>query len=103
MIIFNPPYLPTKPEEKIGKNGWFDYAVDGGATGLTQIDRFLTQISKYLSPTGRGYFLMSSHSPTLSLQKYQKYHHIHLEKIATKYFEDEHLFLFQICPIMIKK
>ena len=32
IVVFNPPYLPTTKEEKVG--GWFDKAVDGGADGL---------------------------------------------------------------------
>ncbi len=39
MVLFNPPYLPTKKSEKIG--GWFDKATDGGPTGLRQTKRFL--------------------------------------------------------------
>ena len=31
LIIFNPPYLPTQPDERI--DDWLEYALDGGATG----------------------------------------------------------------------
>jgi len=31
LIIFNPPYLPTLPRERI--DDWLEYALDGGPTG----------------------------------------------------------------------
>jgi len=59
-IIFNPPYLPTKPEERIGESGWFDKAVDGGIDGLKIIEKFIEGLSKHLSKKGFVYFVFSS-------------------------------------------
>ena len=41
IIIFNPPYLPTKPEGHVGGSGWFDIATDGGLDGLDVTKRFI--------------------------------------------------------------
>ena len=60
IIIFNPPYLPTKPNELIGGSGWFDKAVDGGDDGLKITKRFLDGLKKHLSVNGRAYFVFSS-------------------------------------------
>jgi release factor glutamine methyltransferase len=60
VIIFNPPYLPTSPEERVGGNGWFDIATDGGVNGLAVIQRFIQGISMYLQRSGRAYFIFSS-------------------------------------------
>lgn len=95
-IIFNPPYLPTTLEEQIGGTGWFDKAVDGGPTGLTTTYRFLSQIKSYLTRDGKGYFLVSSHSPPLPQKKYQKLYHISLEKKASLSFEEETLLFYEI-------
>ena len=38
MILFNPPYLPTKPEERIGQ--WIDYALDGGESSRRPLANF---------------------------------------------------------------
>ncbi|MDD1702939.1 MAG: methyltransferase, partial [Methanoregula sp.] len=38
LVLFNPPYLPTQPEEKI--DDWLEYALDGGPTGRAVIERF---------------------------------------------------------------
>ena len=34
LILFNPPYLPTKPYERVGGTGLFDLATDGGCDGI---------------------------------------------------------------------
>ncbi len=49
-IIFNPPYLPTKAEEKIG--GPLNHAFDGGEDGRAVIDVFLYDVEKHLTDEG---------------------------------------------------
>jgi release factor glutamine methyltransferase len=58
LIIFNPPYLPTAPEER--SKGWINFSLDGGENGRDTIFRFLEQIKNHLSPKGRSLFLVSS-------------------------------------------
>lgn len=58
LVIFNPPYLPTSERERI--EGWLNYALDGGTTGRDVISRFLKDLKKHLSPTGRALLLVSS-------------------------------------------
>ena len=53
LIIFNPPYLPTKPHERI--DTWFDLATDGGKNGLAVTKRFITQLPRYLKKNGGGW------------------------------------------------
>ncbi|MGB4756814.1 MAG: methylase, partial [Candidatus Methanoculleus thermohydrogenotrophicum] len=57
-IIFNPPYLPTLPRERI--DDWLEYALDGGPTGRAVIERFVTDAGRVLSPFGRILLLVSS-------------------------------------------
>ena len=58
LILFNPPYLPTLPEERI--DDWLEYALDGGSTGRATIERFVADAGRVLSPFGRVLLLVSS-------------------------------------------
>ena len=58
LILFNPPYLPTDPSERI--NDWLELALDGGVTGRDVIIRFLENIHMVLAPRGRVLLLISS-------------------------------------------
>jgi release factor glutamine methyltransferase len=58
LILFNPPYLPTQPEERI--DDWLEHALDGGETGRVVIGRFAEQVGLVLAPEGRILLLISS-------------------------------------------
>jgi len=58
LILFNPPYLPTQPEERI--DDWLEYALDGGATGRDVIERFAAGVGGVLAPGGRILLLVSA-------------------------------------------
>jgi release factor glutamine methyltransferase len=58
LIIFNPPYLPTKPDERM--EDWLEYALDGGPDGRAVISRFANEVGRVLSPGGRVLLLISS-------------------------------------------
>lgn len=60
LILFNPPYLPTIPEERL--DDWLEYALDGGETGRDVIARFLQEIPSVLRPGGRILLLISSYT-----------------------------------------
>ena len=57
-ILFNPPYLPTAPQERV--HGPLNDALDGGTDGRKTLDRFLTEAPRYLAPGGRLLFIQSS-------------------------------------------
>jgi release factor glutamine methyltransferase len=58
LILFNPPYLPTLPEERI--DDWLEYALDGGESGRVVIERFAADVGRLLAPEGRILLLISS-------------------------------------------
>jgi len=58
LIVFNPPYLPTSKNERLG--GWDDLMLDGGYNGRRTIARFLKGIRELLSQGGRVLLLVSS-------------------------------------------
>ncbi len=57
-IVFNPPYLPTQPEERI--DDWLEHALDGGLNGRVVIERFSAAVDRVLAPGGRILLLISS-------------------------------------------
>ncbi len=67
LIIFNPPYLPTLPEERTGQ--WIDYALDGGESGRQTVNRFLKDLAGHLRPAGRALLLISSLTGLTEVQK----------------------------------
>jgi release factor glutamine methyltransferase len=58
LILFNPPYLPTNPDERI--DDWLEYALDGGPNGCKTIEQFFAHAADYLAPGGRMLVLFSS-------------------------------------------
>ncbi len=58
LVIFNAPYLPTRPEERTDQ--WIDWALDGGPSGRETVCRFLEDLAEHLLPGGRALLLVSS-------------------------------------------
>jgi release factor glutamine methyltransferase len=58
LILFNPPYLPTQPAERM--DDWLEYALDGGESGRAVIERFARSVGDVLAPGGRVLLLISS-------------------------------------------
>ena len=58
LIVFNTPYLPQSLDETV--SGEINHAWDGGVDGRKVIERFLAEVSSYLSEGGRIVFLESS-------------------------------------------
>lgn len=50
LLVFNPPYLPTAPEDRV--QGELNFAFDGGLSGDVVINRFLGQLEN--GPTRGG-------------------------------------------------
>ena len=72
IIIFNPPYLPTKKSDLIGGSGWFDVATNGGINGIEKTKLFIEDLSKYLKQSGHAYFVFSSLSNRNKLESFIK-------------------------------
>ncbi len=57
LILFNAPYLPVEKDEGVA---WVEKAWTGGNTGRDVIDRFITEVSKHLSKSGRILLVQST-------------------------------------------
>jgi release factor glutamine methyltransferase len=85
MIVFNPPYLPTKNES---------LAWDGGKDGKEIIEKFLREAKNYLSKGGEIYLVMSSfNKPDKIVKKFKEYE---FEKISEKKFFFEAIYVYKI-------
>jgi release factor glutamine methyltransferase len=58
LVIFNPPYLPTFPEDRI--DDWLEHALDGGPDGRAVLSGFIRSVGRVLAPGGRVLLLISS-------------------------------------------
>ena len=96
VIIFNPPYLPTKKQEKVGR--WFDIATDGGQDGLRVTKRFIQGLKKHLLKKGRAYFIFSSLSNRLTLEQYLKNERLSSWIVARRMFDGEELDVYCVTP-----
>lgn len=57
-VLFNPPYLPTEPDNEW--DDWMEQALSGGETGRELVEPFLDDLGRVLRPDGEGYLLVSS-------------------------------------------
>lgn len=99
LILFNPPYLPTTPEERI--NDWLEYALDGGESGRAVIERFAGDIGRVLAPGGRILLLVSSLTDPAVVRELFCRHGFVTEVFAEETVEDEVLYVLRItevCP-----
>jgi release factor glutamine methyltransferase len=66
LVLFNPPYLPTRPEDRL--DDWLEFALDGGKDGRAVIGRFARRVGDVLAPGGRILLLVSSLTGTAEVQ-----------------------------------
>lgn len=97
VVVFNPPYLPTKLDERVGGSGWFDIAVDGGFSGLFHTFRFLNDIKDFVKPGGFVYFVYSSYSDEIKLKSFLEEKKFDGRVVSSISFDDEKLDVYKIC------
>jgi release factor glutamine methyltransferase len=94
LIIFNPPYLPTRVDERI--DDWLEYALDGGETGRAVIERFLADIPRILSRYGRVLLLVSSLTGLPEVQELCRRSGLISLIVAHRLVEDETLYVLRL-------
>jgi len=94
LILFNPPYLPTSPEERI--DDWLEYALDGGEDGCETIRQFLAGIDRVLAPGGRVLMLVSSLTGVPEVQALCASEGLLSFVVAEERAEDEVLYVLRI-------
>ena len=94
LVLFNPPYLPTKPEERI--DDWLEYALDGGIDGRSTIEKFADGLGAVMDRYGRCLLLISSLTGINEVAAYFKSKGFISIVIAEEQVEDEILYVLQI-------
>jgi release factor glutamine methyltransferase len=96
VIIFNPPYLPTKRNELIGGSGWFDAALSGGIDGLKITKNYIDKLKNHLKEDGSAYFIFSSLSDRQKLENYLTKRNFNFNVASKSRFNDEILSVYKI-------
>ncbi|MBQ3684607.1 MAG: methyltransferase [Methanomicrobium sp.] len=94
LVLFNPPYLPTRPEERI--DDWLEYALDGGITGRSTIEKFADGLGAVMDRYGRCLLLISSLTGINEVSACFKSRGFISFVIAEERLEDETLYVLQI-------
>lgn len=94
LILFNPPYLPTQPEERV--DDWLEYALDGGETGREVIERFAGEVGRVLAPQGRVLLLISSLTGLPEVSDLFTRHGFAVDVVIEQVIEDEVLYVLRI-------
>lgn len=95
LILFNPPYLPTQPEERI--DDWLEYALDGGSDGREVIGRFIAEAGERLASDGRILLLISSLTGLDPVTELVSHRGLCAEVVREEVVEDEVLYVLRIC------
>lgn len=93
LVLFNPPYLPTLPEERL--DDWLEYALDGGESGREVIGRFLEHVGEVLSPGGRVLLLISSLTGLPAVRELLIKQGFRAEVVESRVVEDEILYVLR--------
>ncbi|MFB3766187.1 MAG: HemK2/MTQ2 family protein methyltransferase [Methanotrichaceae archaeon] len=94
LIIFNPPYLPTKEDERI--SGWINYALDGGESGRDTINRFIEGLKDHLNKKGRCLLLLSSLSGLTEVKEKAQVEGFRVREVANERCFFEQLYVLKL-------
>jgi len=94
LVVFNPPYLPTLPEDRI--DDWLEYALDGGSSGRMTILRFAAEVERVLAPGGRILLLISSLTGLPEVRDLFFKKQFVSEILLKRKVEDENLYVLRI-------
>jgi len=91
LVLFNPPYLPTRPDERM--DDWLEYALDGGENGRAVIAQVAAEAGHVLAPGGRILLLISSLTGRSEVSDLFTRHGYSVEVVAQQVVEDEVLYV----------
>jgi release factor glutamine methyltransferase len=96
-VLANPPYLPTRPEER-DPDRWHNLALDGGPDGLGPTARLLESLPEHLAPGGSACVIASSlQDPERAAELQERWRRIGgLEIAARRPLEGEELVVWRL-------
>lgn len=96
LIVFNPPYLPTKETER--SDQWINYALDGGESGRDTISRFIEDLADHLRPGGRALLLISTQTGPEEVEGIARDAGLNAERVASTGCFFEKLLVLRLKP-----
>ena len=81
LILFNAPYLPVDDGEA---DSWLGRAWAGGTTGRQVINRFISEVSKHLTQTGRVLLMQSTLANVDETLRRFAGHHLNARVVADR-------------------
>jgi len=88
-VLFNPPYLPTDPDNEW--DDWQEVALSGGETGRELIEPFLDDLPRALAPDGVALLLVSSLTGFADVVEYAVDRGLRAETVAEESYPFETL------------
>ena len=70
-LLANPPYLPTRPEER-DPDRWHNLALDGGPDGCRVTARLVEEIDRHLTEDGTAFVVVSSRQDPEALERIRR-------------------------------
>jgi release factor glutamine methyltransferase len=67
-LLANPPYLPTRPEER-DPDPWHNLALDGGPDGCRVTARLVAEMEEHLTAAGTAFVVVSSRQDPEALER----------------------------------
>jgi len=67
-LLCNPPYLPTRPEER-DPDRWHNLALDGGPDGCRVTARLVEELDQHLTADGTAFVVVSSRQDASALER----------------------------------
>ncbi len=67
-LLSNPPYLPTRPEER-DPDRWHNLALDGGPDGCGVTARLVEELDQHLTTDGTAFVVVSSRQDAAALER----------------------------------
>lgn len=97
VVCFNPPYLPTDPDEEW--DDWMEHALSGGPDGRRLVVPFLSALRRVLAVDGRGYLLISSLTGYDEVVSIAAEAGLRAESIREESYPFETLFVLELTPV----
>jgi len=82
LVAFNPPYLPTPPEQEW--DDWMEHALSGGEDGRRLVDPFLDTVGRVLAPGGEALVLVSSLTDPEAVREYASERNLVSERLSAE-------------------
>jgi release factor glutamine methyltransferase len=97
-LVFNPPYLPTRPEER-DPDRWHNLALDGGPDGCRVTARLVEELDQHLTDDGSAFVVVSSRQDRDGLERIRRGWTTHggvVEVAASRALEGERLDVWRL-------